>query len=472
MAVGLRQLVRHVHGLLADRETAGLTDVELWQRYVQKRDQTAFAALVSKHGPMVFGVCRRILGREHDAEDAFQATFLVLVRKAAALRSPRTLANWLHGVARRTALEARRSAAKRQVKEQAALPRAVSQPNPKDDWGPVLDQELEHLAEKYRIAVILCDLEGKTRKEVARQLGCSEGTVASRLARGRNLLARRLARQGFPGALGAAALADASGQTGVSSTLVVSALTAARSVPACAALSGRVALLTEGVLKSMHLSKLKSASAALLLIGLATLTAGAIISPSGATEPTTAAAEPPQQERRHQEHLHDQMLELKKQLRGMEEQLANLERDIQPPHDQRRPDVGFLADRFKHKVAFELGRVQTNEGGGLQIREVWGTRPVIEVGGQYLVRGTYALPPGVRGRVHFYATAGGAWGALPTTLDLQSMDVHRERGEFALVHGMSGPGHFHLILTEADRYSHWFADVYFGTGDNVWRKKP
>src|SRR5262249_22697344 len=155
---------------------------------------------------MVLGVCRRILRHEQDAEDAFQATFLVLVRKAASLRSPRTLANWLHGVARRTALEARSSAAKRRAKEAALLPRSVMPDDPWDDLRAVLDQELEQLAEKYRIAVVLCDLEGKTRKEVARQLGWAEGTVASRLARGRGILARRLARRGFAGALVAAAL--------------------------------------------------------------------------------------------------------------------------------------------------------------------------------------------------------------------------------------------------------------------------
>ena len=88
------------------------------------------------------------------------------------------------------------------------------------------------------------------------------------------------------------------------------------------------------------------------------------------------------------------------------------------------------------------------------------------------MRGRYVLPPGVRGRLHFYATAGGAWGALPTVLDLQTTTVDQPEGEFALVHGMLGPGSFHVILTAAGRYSHWFADVYFGTGDNVWRQKP
>jgi hypothetical protein len=156
----------------------------------------------------------------------------------------------------------------------------------------------------------------------------------------------------------------------------------------------------------------------------------------------------------------------------MQQKIAQLEQESQPTRNERKPDVSFLADRFKYRIPFETGRTQTREGGRLEIREVWGTRTQIEVGGQYLVRGKYVLPPGVRGRLYFYATAGGAWGALPTVLDLQSTTLDKQEGEFALVHGMSGPGSFHLVLTAADRYSRWFADVYFGTGDNVWREKP
>jgi len=134
-------------------------------------------------------------------------------------------------------------------------------------------------------------------------------------------------------------------------------------------------------------------------------------------------------------------------------------------------DTSFLASRFKHRVSFETGRTQTKDGGRIEIREVWGTRPQIEVGGQYLVRGRYVLPPGERGMLYFYASAGGPWGQT-ASLDLQSTAVDKQEGEFALIHGMAGPGYFHLILTDAERYSRWFADVYFGTGDNVYRTKP
>jgi beta-lactamase regulating signal transducer with metallopeptidase domain len=134
-------------------------------------------------------------------------------------------------------------------------------------------------------------------------------------------------------------------------------------------------------------------------------------------------------------------------------------------------DTSFLSKRFNHRVAFEIGRTQTKDGGRIEIQAVWGTRPQIEVGGQYLVRGKYTLPPGERGKLYFYASASGPWGKT-ASLDLQSTAVDAQEGEFALVHGMAGPGYFHLILTDPERYSRWFADVYFGSGDNVYRPEP
>ena len=133
-------------------------------------------------------------------------------------------------------------------------------------------------------------------------------------------------------------------------------------------------------------------------------------------------------------------------------------------------DTAFLAQQFKYKIPVELGREQFNNGGKIEIREVWGTRPQIEIGGQYLVRGKYVFPPGKHGMLHLYASANGPWGKT-TSLDLQSTAVEKPEGEFALIHGMAGPGYFHLILVDADRYSNYFADVYFGTGDNVYRDK-
>jgi RNA polymerase sigma factor (sigma-70 family) len=476
-AVQLRQVVRQWRGVLATRETAGLTDADLCERYVCEGDEAAFETLVRKHGPMVLGTCRRILRNDQDAEDAFQATFLVLVRKAASLRSPRTLANWLHGVARRTALAARSAAAKRRDKEAAVLPRSVMPDDPGDDLRAVLDQELERLAEKYRIAVVLCDLEGRTRKEAARQLGWAEGTVASRLARGRGILARRLAHRGFAGALVAAALADRAAPACVPSAVVVSTVTAASFPAACSAaskgvLSGSVAELTEGVLRSMLLTKLKSAIAVLLVIGLATLGAGALISRSRATERAGAPANGQEPERANRDDLHDRVVELKQQLQQLQQKIARLEQETLPRHDERAQRDAFLANRFKYRVPFETGYTEAKEGGRIEIQEVWGTRPRIEVGGQYLVRGKYVLPPGERGKLYFYETADGTWSQPTATMDLQSTTLDKEKGEFTLMHGMAGPGYFHLYLAPPERYSRTFANVYFGTGDNVLRKKP
>jgi RNA polymerase sigma factor (sigma-70 family) len=477
-AVRLSQFVRQMRRVLATGEIVGLTEAELWERYVREQDEAAFEMLVRKHGPMVLGVCRRILRNEQDAEDAFQATFLVLVRKAASLRSPRTLANWLHGVARRTALEARRSAAKRRLKETEVPPRTVMPDDSWDDLRPVLDQELRRLAEKYRIAVVLCDLEGKTRKEVARQLGWAEGTVASRLARGRGILAKRLARRGFAGALVAAALANGAAPACVLPTLVVSTVTAAgfsaaRAAAAQGVVSHTAAALTEGVLKSMLFTKLKSAIAVLLVVGLATLSAGVRIARGRATEPVRVAGDEQEPKQANRDDLHDRVVELKKELQQLQAKIATLEQASLPRHDERDPRHAFLANRLKYRIPFETGYTETNEGGRIEIQEVWGSRPRIEVGGQYLVRGKYVLPPRERGALYFYETAEGDWGLTPSaTMDLQSTTQDKETGEFTLLHGMAGPGYFHLYLASPERYSRTFANVYFGTGDNVWRKKP
>ena len=153
----------------------------------------------------------------------------------------------------------------------------------------------------------------------------------------------------------------------------------------------------------------------------------------------------------------------------MQKQITKLEQETQPKRSTA--PVAALADRFKHRVEFEIGSTETQDGGRIEIGEVWGTRPKIEVGGQYLVRGKYALPKGKHGKLYFYVTANGAWNEM-ATLDLQMIELDKQEGEFTLVHGMAGPGHFHLILTDPERYSDWYANVYFGTGDNVLRKKP
>lgn len=256
--------------LLADPGPGGdgRTDGELLARFVRDRDGDAVAALVRRHAPMVWGVCRRLLRNSHDAEDAFQATFLVLVRKAAGV--PRgAVANWLYGVARQTAVRVRATAAKRGLREAQVVdvPEPTVPEVPDDEWQGVVDEELSRLPDHYRGVVVLCDLEGMTRKEAARQLGIPEGSVASRLARARALLAKRLTRRGVPFSGSVAVVSVAS----VPPALLASTIRAARLLAAgrAAGVSVTVAAHTEGVVKAMFVSKLKSVLSAALVVGLA-----------------------------------------------------------------------------------------------------------------------------------------------------------------------------------------------------------
>ncbi|QJW97012.1 RNA polymerase sigma factor [Frigoriglobus tundricola] len=174
------------------------SDGQLLEAYAARRDGAAFAELVRRHGPMVWGVCRRALPNRQDAEDAFQATFLVLVRKPGAVRPPDRVGNWLHGVAVRTAQKAGKVVSRRREHQVESLPEPETVAEGIwHDLVPVLDREVARLPEKYRLPVVLCDLEGSTRREAAARLGWPEGTVAGRLALGRAMLARRLARHGL-----------------------------------------------------------------------------------------------------------------------------------------------------------------------------------------------------------------------------------------------------------------------------------
>ncbi len=275
MAVGqFSTVIQQLRCLLNHGATAA-PDESLLERYLSQRDEAAFEALVRRHGPMVLGVCRRILGNVHDAEDAFQATFLVLVRKAASIRPRSMVGNWLYGVACRTALDARKVAAKRRAKEAAGLPRTQPPDQDRADLRAVLDEELQRLPPKCRAVIILSDLEGKTRKEVALQLDWPEGSVASRLARARARLAKRLARYGLTvsgasvGALLSEGVASASMPPSlVSSTVNAALLSAAGKAVTAGLISTRVAVLTEGVLKAMLLNKLKTTAWLLVLMGV------------------------------------------------------------------------------------------------------------------------------------------------------------------------------------------------------------
>jgi RNA polymerase sigma factor (sigma-70 family) len=279
MASGrLGQAVRQLCGLIQSGAAADHADGLLLERFAHQADQDAFTALVQRHSRLVYGVCRRILGDVHEAEDAFQATFLILARKAATLDRSRPLSGWLYTVASNTALRARAEQARRPRQQ----PQDLDMPEPiRDKSGPelnpTLDAELNRLPDKYRLPLVLCYLEGKTNDEAAHELRWPSGTVKGRLARARDLLRQRLARRGLVlSAVGlTAALADASAAVAAPPSLIQSTTQAAAAFAAghVATLTGSakaVALATEG-LRAMTWMKLKLIGTAAVV---ATIVAG------------------------------------------------------------------------------------------------------------------------------------------------------------------------------------------------------
>src|SRR5262245_29662888 len=234
----------YVLDLFGRRHAAESPEHALLEAFLVRRDGTAFEAIVQRHGPMVLGVCRRLLAREEDVEDAFQATFLILARKAGTIRKRESLACWLHGVARRVACRARADEARRRRHERAVLP-APATDAPADpalrELRALIDDELDRLPEKYRAPALLCYLEGKTNEEAAEHLGWPVGTVKGRLSRARELLHGRLTRRGLALSAGAFATllpalsASAPVAAGLTAATVQAALQFTASTPTPAA---------------------------------------------------------------------------------------------------------------------------------------------------------------------------------------------------------------------------------------------
>lgn len=270
-------ILHHLRQAVLRRDGAGFSDGQLLRSFLYRRDEAAFEALVRRHGPMVRGVCRRVLRNLDDADDAFQAVFLVLLNKASTLAMREVIGDWLHGVAYRTALKARTAAARRRRKEKQALRQeAIFDSEDRAEWLPLLDEEIERLPAKYRQPVVLCDLGGRTRKDAAQQLGWPEGTLSGRLSRARVLLARRLTRRGVTLSVAAVIARMASEASArLPFALVGSTCKAAMGFAAGSAGSvpAPIAALTEGVVKTMFLAKLKNV-VALATVAFA-LTAGA-----------------------------------------------------------------------------------------------------------------------------------------------------------------------------------------------------
>jgi RNA polymerase sigma factor (sigma-70 family) len=376
----MKTVIRQLRRFALLRE-GGPTDGELLQSFLTRRDEAAFAALLQRHGPMVLGVCRRVLGNLHDAEDAFQATFLVLAQKAAGLRSRDLVGNWLYGVAYRTALKARVMKRKRQTREMQARVAPHSEAPEGDaceELLALLDRELNHLPDKYRAPVVLCELEGRSRREAARALGLPEGTLSWRLAQARKLLARKLARHGValpagalaavlsPGAAGAAlrpALLTATARAGV--------LAAAGRAFLAGAVPARVVALTEGVVKAMLLTKLKAfwvvmlAVSACVAFGLAY--GGVAADPGGAAD----SKQPPRNIGRgtpdELEALRLELDALRKDLQAMRIRVKGLEAEVRGQRMHRSKDAGsYNRNIYSDKKDIEPRKLPANAdtGGG------------------------------------------------------------------------------------------------------------
>jgi RNA polymerase sigma factor (sigma-70 family) len=276
-------LLRHIRKMAADCGAPQRTDRQLLDDFAARRSEAAFAALLSRHGPMVLRVCRRVLHHEQDAEDAFQATFLVLARNTASIRKHEALAPWLHGVAFRTAMTARRSAARRrshEAKAGAAVPLAAVSPT-WDDVQAVLDEEVRRLPSHLREAFVMCVLEGKGGPDVAAELKCKEGTVKSRVHRARECLRQQLGQRGIQlsALLAVLSVAEGAGRSAVPAALARSAVGLGLLVAAgelAAVIPSHVAALAAGATGAMFVTRARIAAALLLAVGLIAAGAGAL----------------------------------------------------------------------------------------------------------------------------------------------------------------------------------------------------
>lgn len=285
MAIRNSVVVDPIQTLFGGGAVTGLTDGQLLERFATRRGEDAeiaFTALVARHGPMVFGVCRSLLRNPHDAEDAFQAAFLVLARKAGALHQPELVGPWLYGVAHRTARQVKAGNERRRRREaEAAMPETkvaidaggnVLTPSVREEIE-ALHEEIERLPERYRTAIVLCDLQGLTHEEAARRLGRPVGTVSARISRARDRLRGRLSRRGVALPGGLLALAGVTGQASampaaLADSTIKIAMTVSMGLKA-GAVPASIAALSQGVARTMFLTKIETVIATLLLAGAA-----------------------------------------------------------------------------------------------------------------------------------------------------------------------------------------------------------
>ncbi len=289
----------HLHRWFGSATTPA-DDGQLLERFVRHRDEEAFAELVARHGPLVYGLCRRLLGNAHDAEDVFQAAFFVLARKAAAIRKRESLSCFLHGVAYRLALKAKTQAQCRRIHEQQARPfrEAEEAEMPWHEVRGLIDEELQRLPERQRLPLVLCYLEGLTQDEASRRLGWPRGTLKRRLEAGRERLRDRLTRRGLTlgTALFSVALAENSSRAAVpvalrSTTVQASLQFLTHDTTAVAA--NPAALLARDALQSMLTTNLKLGAMLILALSCAATAAGLAILPVPSEKPQQSKAEAP-----------------------------------------------------------------------------------------------------------------------------------------------------------------------------------
>jgi RNA polymerase sigma factor (sigma-70 family) len=280
---GRHTVLEHVRNLVNSHQAGDVSDGQLLDLFCSRHDEAAFATLLHRHEQLVWNVCRFVLRHHQDAEDAFQATFLVLARKVASIRKTQSLGSWLHGVAYRVALRAKRDAARQHARDRQAKPMAQNHPIAEKAWEDLqaaLTAEVERLPAKYKAPFVLCHLEGKSMAEAAQQLGWKTGTVSGRLVEARRLLEKGLARQGvaLPAVLAAAALSQSTSSAAVPAVAAQAVVKAAAQIAAGqapgAAVSAKAITLARGVLRSMTATELKFKAVLLLALSAALLGGG------------------------------------------------------------------------------------------------------------------------------------------------------------------------------------------------------
>jgi RNA polymerase sigma factor (sigma-70 family) len=342
----------HLRKIYARQKLRGLSDAELLQQFLAERDEASFAALVHRHGSSVMGVCQRVLGDVHEAEDAFQATFMVLVRRAASVRREAPLSNWLCGVAQRVALNARARAAARQRRQRELTDMPRPEPLDEPTWQelrPVLDEEISRLPKKLRAAIVLCYFEGKSYEQAGKELGWPKSTLASRLARARDLLRQRLVQRGITLTAGAltTSLAEKTGGAAVGAMLAIKTAKAAAGLAAGktvaeTVLSAQALALAEEAMKGMLAINAKLIVMVLAIgvtvggMGVAGYRGAASLDPAEATPPPPRAL-----------------------------QVSAPTRDQPAPQPQTGGDsqVDSFGDPLPPGVLFRLGTIRMRQGG-------------------------------------------------------------------------------------------------------------